>query len=304
MNKMTTRWIIFANFLIVFGLGISPALGAEFDKNPTLIRLGWQIPLATQGQIIQVLMRTDLLAKQGIESQFVPFSYGGPQSEAALAGQLDAIFVGDQPAINLIARGGKWKIVSRLFYTRTAIMVPPNSPIKKLTDLKDKFVASPFGSVAHREAIFKEQEAGLIPNQEVTNLNLDILEISNLVQVRGKKSWGKIDAVTVWEPSASLFESKKLARVLDYTRTLGVIAISEDFIAKHPDQTVGFLAATLQAWAYFATHTDEVNQWYIQDAKLTYTPQILSSAAKVEPNYSAKNISEIDLSLNSEHIIT
>ena len=35
--------------------------------------------------------------------------------EAAFAGELDVFFSGDQPAINLIARGGRWKIVGRLF---------------------------------------------------------------------------------------------------------------------------------------------------------------------------------------------
>jgi sulfonate transport system substrate-binding protein len=276
----------------------------EDTRTLTPIRIGWQIPLATQGQIVQVLKRTDLLKTHGLDARFVPFSYGGPQSEAALAGELDVIFVGDQPVITLIARGGKWKIVSRLFYTRTAIMVPPNSPIEKIEDLRGKTVATPFGSVAHREAVLKEQAAGLDPDKDVRNLNLDILEISNLVQAGGEKSWGKIDAVGVWEPSTSLFELKKLARIVDSTRTLGVVAISDDFISKHPDATVQFMVAVLKAWAYFAAHTDQVNQWYIDDARLAYTPDVLASAAKVEPNYAAKSVAEVDLSLTEEHIAT
>jgi sulfonate transport system substrate-binding protein len=270
----------------------------------TPIRIGWQIPLATQGQIVQVLKRTDLLKAHGLDARFVPFSYGGPQSEAALAGELDVIFVGDQPAINLIARGGKWKIVSRLFYTKTAIMVPPSSPIHRIEDLRGKTVASPFGSVAHREAILKEQATGLDADKDVRNINLDILEISNVVQARGDEAWGKIDAVAVWEPSTSLFELKKFARIVDYTRTLGVVAISDDFIEKHPEATVQFLVAVLKAWVYFAGHTDQVNQWYIEDARLAYTPDVLASAAKVEPNYAAKSLGEVDLSLTEEQVAT
>jgi len=56
--------------------------------------------------------------------------------------------------------------------------------------------------------------------------------------------------------------------------------------------------------AYFATHTGEVNQWYITGAKLSYTPEVLDSAAKVEPNYAAKSLADIDLSLSEEHIST
>jgi ABC-type nitrate/sulfonate/bicarbonate transport system substrate-binding protein len=70
------------------------------------IRIGWQIPAATQGQVLQVLKRTNVLEGHGLKPVFVPFSYGGPQVDAAFAGELDVFFAGDQPAINLIARGG------------------------------------------------------------------------------------------------------------------------------------------------------------------------------------------------------
>ncbi|MCX6580144.1 MAG: NrtA/SsuA/CpmA family ABC transporter substrate-binding protein [Candidatus Aminicenantes bacterium] len=305
MKSQTMKLLVFS---VIVSVSIVGLLGCqkteESKKGFTSVQIGWQIPLATQGQIVQVLKQTDILETHGLEANFIPFSYGGPQSEAALAGELDVIFVGDQPVINLIARGGKWKIVSRLFYTKTAIMVPMNSSIRKIEDLRGKTVASPFGSVSHREAILKEQSAGLNADKDVNNINMDILEISNVVQSGGDKSWGKIDAVGVWEPSTSLFEANKLARVVDYTRTLGVVAISDDFMAKHPGETVKFLRAILEAWAYFAAHTDQVNQWYIKDAKLSYTPEILKMAASVEPNYNAKSIKDIDLDLNDEHIKT
>lgn len=273
-------------------------------KSHQTIRLGWQIPLATQGQIVEALKHTDLLDHNGLDVSFVPFSYGGPQSEAALAGNLDVIFTGDQPVINLLARGGRWKIVSRLFYTRTALMVPVGSPVNQVRDLRGKTVASPFGSVAHRFATVQEEAAGLDSNSSVRNVNLDILEISNLAQAGGKQSWGKIDAVGVWEPTTSLFESKKLARVLDSTRTLGVVAISDDFLAKYPDASAHFLQAVLEAWDYYATHVDQVNQWYIADARLSYDAAILKSAASVEPNQTAKSLKDIDLNLSEENIGT
>ncbi len=253
---------------------------------------------------MEVLKHTDLLGRSGLDVSFVPFSYGGPQSEAALAGDLDVIFVGDQPVINLLARGGRWKIVSRLFYTRTALMVPVDSPVASVGDLRGKTVAVPFGSVAHRFATVQEEAAGLNPDRDVRNANLDILEISNLVQAGGTKTWGKIAAVGVWEPTTSLFESQKLARVLDSARTLGVVAISDDFLTKHADASVHFLEAVLEAWAYYATHVDQVDQWYIADARLSYDVSILKSAASIEPNQAAKNLKDIDLMLSEENIQT
>lgn len=300
--NITRRAFFFITFVAVsFGLTGCPG---RSDRNAVPVRIGWQIPLATQGQIVQVLKRRDFLPQHGLEGRFAPFSYGGPQTEAALAGELDVIFVGDQPVINLIARGGKWKIVSRLFYTRTAIMVPTDSPIQKMEDLRGKTLASPFGTVAHREATLKEAGAGLSPDADVKNINLDILEISSLVQGGGTQKWGNIDAVAVWEPTTSLFEQRKLARVVDSTRTLGVVAMSDDFIVKNRTAAVAFLAAVLESWAYFAVNTDQVNKWYIDDAKLSYSSDVLVSAARVEPNYSAKKLADIDLRLSEEQITT
>ena len=111
------------------------AFDARGEVNPESavpIRIGWQIPAATQGQILQVLKRTSVLEGQGLKPVLVPFSYGGPQVAAAFAGELDVFFSGDQPAINLIARGGKWKIVARLFEDGVGIIVPPSSPIESV----------------------------------------------------------------------------------------------------------------------------------------------------------------------------
>ncbi len=279
--------------------------GADSDKNGVPIRIGWQIPSGTQGQIVQILKRTDILEKHGLNPTFVPFSYGGPEMDAALAGELDVTFSADQPAINLIAKGGKWKIVSRLYYDRTAIMVPVNSPVKEIKDLKGKTVASSFGSFAHRETILKEQAAGLDADKDVKNVNMDILDVQKLVMAGGGGGWGEIDAVAVWEPTTSHFELEGLVRSLNSTMALGVVAISDEFIASHPDAAVQFLVAIAQAWVYFSPQQGErVMQWYIDDSQLAYTKKALTSALKDEPNYRADSISKVDMKLTEEDIVT
>ena len=279
--------------------------GAEAGKNGVPVRIGWQIPSGTQGQLVQILKRTDIVEKHGLNPTFDPFSYGGPEMDAALAGELDVTFSADQPAINLIAKGGKWKIVSRLYIDRTAIMVPLNSPVKEIKDLKGRTVASSFGSFAHRETILKEQAAGLDPDKDVKNVNMDILDIRKLVKAGGGETWGEIDAVAVWEPTTSYFELEGLVRSLNSTRALGVVAISDDFISSHPDAAVQFLESIAQAWIYFSPqHGERVMQWYIDDSQLSYTKKALMSALKEDPNYKADSISQVDMKLTEEDIAT
>ena len=206
---MKARWVlrVFCASVVVLLVMLNGASrSAEEPDGLVPIRIGWQIPAAMQALITQIFKRTDLLEKHGLEPSLVPFSYGTPQVDAALAGQLDVFFAGDQPAINLIERGGKWKIVARLFYDRIAFIVPPNSPIREIKDLREKNVASPFGSVAHREAILAQQASGLDPSKDVTNVNRDILEIRRRVLAGGVESWEEMDAAVVWEPNVSAFE--------------------------------------------------------------------------------------------------
>ncbi len=283
---------------------LSPgSLADDVDQPAVSVRIGWQIPAATQGQVLQVLKRTDVLERNGLKPVFVPFSYGGPQVAAAYAGELDVFFSGDQPAINLIARGGKWKIVGRLFEDGVGFIVPPNSPIKEIGDIRNKIVASPFGSVAHRDAFREQEAAGLNPHTDVVNKNLDILDIRRRVQSGGDASWSGIDAAVVWEPIISRFELEGLAQSVTSRRYLGVIAVSEEFIDQQPQAVVQLLVALMRSWDFFAQHPDRVMQWYIDDTRLDYTPESLVSA-RLDSNFSAGSLNEISLEITPDYMKT
>jgi ABC-type nitrate/sulfonate/bicarbonate transport system substrate-binding protein len=291
-----------AGVFIILALLSVESSSAEGTDASVPIRIGWQIPAATQGQLVQIIKRTDLLHLHGLDPSFVPFSYGGPQVEAAFAGKLDVVFAGDQPAVNLIARGGKWKIVARLFEDRISIMVPPDSPIADVKGLRGKAVASAFGSTAHREVFLQQQAVGLDPEKDVRNEDFDILEIRRRVLAGGVESWDGFDAAAVWEPLASRFELGGLAQSLSSKSSLGVVAISEEFIANHPDETVEFLVALMRSWDFFASNPDRVMQWYIEDTRLDYTPEALVSA-RLDSNFRAKSLSEIDIHLREQHVV-
>ena len=62
--------------LTLFSLGASAEIAYP---SSVPVRIGWQIPAATQGQVLQVLKRTHVLETHGLKPVFVPFSYGGPQ---------------------------------------------------------------------------------------------------------------------------------------------------------------------------------------------------------------------------------
>ena len=287
----------------VLFIGFSMLAFSSCSNEPSTIqhlKIGWQIPLATQGQIVQVLKNTKILKDQGFEAEFIPFSFGSPQVEAAKSGDLDIIFVGDQPALNLIGGDAPWKLTSVLFETRVAIMTSPNSTVS-LDNLNGAKIASPFGSVAHREAIFLEQDLGLNPNHDVKNLNVDILEIGAMVQ--SGLNWPNIDAIAVWEPSVTLFKEKGLARSLKEVKTLGVVAASNKFL-ENRDAARRFQLAVNQAWEYLLKNTEKANGWYIQDTGLNYTNEFLLKALSVDRNGAKGNSQEVNLQFTDSDILT
>jgi len=199
--------------------------------------------------------------------------------------------------------GGKWKIVARLFEDGVGIIVPPNSAIKSVEDLKGTTVASPFGSVAHRDAFMTQEAAGLDSRRDVSNKNLDILEIRQRVRAGGNGTWEGFDAAVVWEPLISRFELEGLSRSITAGRYLGVVSVSEDFIERHPQAVVQLLVALARSWDFFSRSPDRVMHWYIDDTRLDYTPESLVSA-RLDSNFAAVSLNEISLDLNSEHVAT
>jgi ABC-type nitrate/sulfonate/bicarbonate transport system substrate-binding protein len=266
------------------------------------IRIGWQTGWSTQGQLAQVLKHTDILDHYGLVGDFKGFSYGGPLNEAALAGELDVIFTADQPAVTLIARSANWKIVARLIDFRACLIVPPDSPAKTTSNLRGKTVAIPFGSGTHRIALSMFKSAGLMPDRDVKLRNLDILEQSTLAQTAVGGRWGEIDAMASWDPTVALLESKKLARVLESRPALSVVVISEDFIKRNPEAVVRFLKSYRLAYAYYATHAQQANGWFVEETKTQLPNEVLDAAAAFERNMKAKSVSDIQVALSNAEL--
>ena len=304
MNFKYISNIVTAAIIVFLAATSGYSAASQVERDLTPVRIGWQVPSSTQGQIVQVLKRTDVLEQHGLIPTFIPYSYGKPQIAAALGGKLDVVFSGDQPAINLVSASGTWKIVGRMNYDRVAMMVPVGSPIAGFEDLRGKTVASSFGSIAHREAFLWQQAAGLDPNQDVKNVNMDILDIQDLVTAGGGEKWGDIDAVVVWETSTSLFELGKLARALDASPTIGVISFSEEFMSERPEAAARLLVAISQSWEYFSQHSERVRQWYIDDSQLGYTPASLDSAARFDTNFGVQSVGDVSLRLTEKNVAT
>jgi len=297
-----------ASLLMLFACsGSEPAAPAEpaAPEVPSRqkVRIGWQTTWATQGQLAMVLQKTDILDNLGFEPEFVGFTYGGPLNEGALAGEVDVIFTADQPAIALMSRSPDWNVVGRLMYNRVGTFVPPDSPVKTPADLKGKTVAIPFGAAAHRETLGALEAAGLDPSEDVKAVNLGIQELVALVGAGSEGGkWGTIDAGSAWDPAYANLEHSGAVRPVASGVVTSVVVMSDTFVGTSPGAEVRFMEAMYIAYDYYRTHTDQVDQWFLESAKLDFEPGVLTLAASVEPNLGVETRDHVRVWLNDEDV--
>jgi sulfonate transport system substrate-binding protein len=134
--------------------------------------------------------------------KFARFDYGPPLVQAAAAGDIDLGYVGTVPPITGAAQQYGFKIVATQHgadVTKAAenIIVPKDSPIQTLNDLKGKKIAIPQGSSAHGLALLALKSVGLTPKD---------VELVYLSPAAGATAFntGKVDAWSIWNPPSAI----------------------------------------------------------------------------------------------------
>jgi ABC-type nitrate/sulfonate/bicarbonate transport system substrate-binding protein len=297
--KFVSRIIAFS---LVFGFCLVGYVKNIEAKDFTKVRIGWQVPWATQGQLVQILKHTDILKKNGIKGEFVGRTYGPVLNEIALAGDIDVVLTADQPAAALFSKNKGWIGIGRLMYNRTLTYVPPKSPIMNIQGLKGKTIGIPIGAAAERvtnEALIRY---GIDPTKDVHIINLGIREQGPLV-LKGKDAaaWGNIDALSGFDPTPAIFESKGLIRVLDVGKVCSLVLMNQEFIQQSPGIAEKMMQALFDAYDYYRQNIQQANKWFMREARLSGANlKACDIAASIEPNVWCKTRGEIRVTFIEE----
>lgn len=230
---------------------------AQAGTPPREVRVGFQ-----KGSALLVLVKKqEVIEKRlkalGVSSvKWVEFQFGPPMLEALGAGAIDLGSVGDTPPVFAQAGGSHLVYAAATPSAQHAVLVPKNSPLKSVAELKGKRVAFGKGSSAHNVTVKALAQAGL---------KFDDIVPTYLSPADATAAFngGNIDAWVVWDPYYAIAEERYGARVLADTADKRLASSSyymagKDFAARHP----AVLAATLQeigkttVWA--GQHRDEL----------------------------------------------
>ncbi len=223
---------------------------------PRELRIGFQ-----KGGVLLIAKQQGVLEKrfalQGITIKWVEFQFGPPLLEALNVGSIDYGPTGDAPPI--FAQAAR----ANLLYVATqeaagsgaAILLPPNSPIQTLQDLKGRKIAFAKASSSHNLTIAAIEKAGLQPT-DFTPVYLPPAD------ARAAFERGSVDAWTIWDPFFALAETRPGVRILSLAK--GIVAqnsfflANRDFTGRHPEIVTAINEELAKVATWAETHRGEV----------------------------------------------
>ena len=206
------------------------------DTQKPTIRVGYQA--FPSGDLIVKHNRWLEEALPGYNIKWTKFDSGADVNTAFVAKELDFGAIGSSP----VARGlsaplniaYKVAFVLDVAGDNEALVVHNGSGVNTIADLKGKRVATPFASTAHYSLLAALAQNGLSPS------DVQLIDLQPQAILAG---WdrGDIVAAYTWLPTLSqlrktgkdLITSRQLAQ--DGKPTLDLGAVSDDFLAAHPD---------------------------------------------------------------------
>jgi sulfonate transport system substrate-binding protein len=254
------------------------AAGGATTKEKVIINIGVQgktgiFPYAREKGYFE-----KAFAKVGAEVKWVEFASGPPHFEALAAGRLDFGTVGGTPVISGQVGDVDFKAIAATSDGKKGnfIIVPKNSPIKELKDLKGKKVGVAKGSSAYN-FLYMAIDKGGLKGDDIKAIQLQPDE------ARPALDSGALDAWSIWEPYATTAVFQTGAKVLVSGQDLninapGFIVARTKFTQEHPDLTIVFLKAYEEARKYFVEHLDEVTDDLVKSQKLDR--EIISTVLK------------------------
>jgi sulfonate transport system substrate-binding protein len=181
-----------------------PAPVSQADLAKVTLKVGDQ-----KGGSKSLLTAANLLGDVPYKIEWATFTSGPPLLEAASAGAIDIGGVGNTPPIFAAAAKAKISVVSgaKGNVTSDTLLVPSDSPLKDVSELRGKAIAVSKGSSAHGQILLTLRKAGL----STKDVKLTFLQPSEAYAAFNQH---QVDAWAVWDPYTSQAQIESKARVL------------------------------------------------------------------------------------------
>ena len=262
------------------------SLGALSQAQAETLRIGYQ----KYGTLVLLKAKGSLekrLAAQGVQVQWTEFP-GGPQLlEGLNVGSIDFGVTGETPPVFAQAAGADLLYVA---YeppapTSEAILVPKDSPIKSVQELKGKKVVLNKGSNVHYLLVRALEEAGL----KYTDIQTVFLPPAD---ARAAFERGSVDAWVIWDPYQAAAEKQLQARTLrngeGIVENLQFYLATKPYAQQHPEVIKALVEEVRAVGEWSKANPEEVTQ---QVAPILGLPADITLTSVKRQGYGARFIS-------------
>ena len=240
------------------GAGLTLLLGRQRLRAAGEVKIGFQKGSAT----LLVLKSSGELEKTlgdlGYTVTWTEFPAALPLLEAMNAGSIDFGNTGAAPVIFSQAAGTDliYAVSSASSPLSQGIIVPADSPIQSIEDLKGKKVALAKGSISVALTVAALESAGL---------KWEDVEPAFLLPADAKAAFngGSVDAWTIWDPYYALEEGESGARTIATNGSVGFpnrgfYLADRGFATENAEALAAIIASLREAETWVDEHTDEV----------------------------------------------
>jgi len=222
------------------------------------LSVGFQPPWTGQNALNVVVERLDLLGKRGVENKFRFFASGPELVEAFTARRIQVGGTGNFPYHSLLDHKVPARGILNYPLLTHATIVPKDSPLKSLKDLKGSNPPAVIGIVTGSSAEFYFQAAAAANGLEIgKDVILKNLPLSEQLQLPAG-----VAAVVPWDHTASLLtEERKTGRAIDtshpYSIYEGIGFVRQELIDGAPDVVQAIADSFVEAALWLRLHPDE-----------------------------------------------
>ena len=245
--KIWKRWLSVTGAALGFAAGCVPVYAQQ------VVNYGVQ-PATMPIYVARGLGLLDPIEKKHkIKVEFRNFAYGAPENQAMAAGELQMASAGMGPAIIAAARLPS-TLVAITILEQTAILVPRDSPIKSVAELKGNRVAFPGEGSQQYPLLLKALADAGLKHTDITLFKTDGAQIPTLLQNKS------VEAGITWDPHVSnalaaghsrvLIKAEKIMPIMQGHYVGNGEYVHNDFLAKHPEIVQDLVTANVRAIAF------------------------------------------------------
>lgn len=227
----------------------------EQAQEKTKIRVA-HLPIPGQA-LYYIAQAQGYFAEENLEVEFVPIKKSPEVYNLLQAGKVEVGSAGTAAPLTYLAKDAEFTIVGGLLGEGSAIVVPANSNLKEVSDLKGKKVATV--RMATGDIVIKAQ----LEKEGLKATDIQYVEFPSASDSLAALKSGKVDAAISWPPYSDAAVKAGDIKVMKWSGAMAPghpccrVVFNNEFIKQNPEAITKFLTALIKAEKFFKENPDQ-----------------------------------------------